>query len=365
VSFKILTECYRVQYIVLMNGFSILLVSGLPLAKSSSFKRQLELLGRFFGKRNIQTTLIGPETNINGVVKNKSINAALLLGYPDQFPFLKREKDMRIPVYLWAQLSKPVDSTAIGSVIPIPLTPITKEFLEESGVDEIGPIIPHGVDTEIFYPFSRQKRETLKKRYGFEGCFVVGTVGANTTRKRLEKVIEAFSYFSAEITDSILFIKTDRKKDIEGTDLGEIAQKSGVSGKVEIVEGEFDEPKMAEVYNLMDVYITLSEWEGFCIPVIEAMACGVPVITHEVQGPGEIVPYRDLIVPGSRRIYDGKTLLLHSDPIEASRVIKKAYESRSLLTQLGELGRKEVKNRYDIRVVAKKWEELFQSGANS
>jgi glycosyltransferase involved in cell wall biosynthesis len=348
-----------------MSGFSVLLISGLPLRKNSSFKRQLELLGKFFRKRNIQTTLIGPETDINGVVKKKSIKAALLLGYPDQFPFLKEDDDIGIPLYLWAQLSKPVDSEEIGNVIPIPLTPRTDEFLKESGVDGIGPIVPHGVDTDTFYPFSGEKKKALRKEYGFGDCFVVGTVGANTARKRLEKVIEAFSHFGSEITDSILLIKTDRKKGIEGTDLEEIAKRHEVSDKVKIVEGEFDEPEMAEVYNLIDVYITLSEWEGFCIPVIEAMACGVPVITHEVQGPGEIVPYRDLIVPRSRKIYDGKTLLLHADPQEAARVILKAYEARSLLTRLGESGREFTVREYDIRVVAEKWEGIFQSRANN
>jgi len=48
------------------------------------------------------------------------------------------------------------------------------------------------------------------------------------------------------------------------------------------------------------VYMNLSEWEGFGIPVIEAMSCGLPVLTHGLQGPGEIVPYTETLAAGGR-----------------------------------------------------------------
>ena len=339
---------------------TILLISGLPLDRDTSFKRQLVLLGRFLRRLGFESFLIGPSPDIGRIVKEKKPAAAILLGYHDQFSFLR--DDIDIPVLLWAQLSRPVDPRKFGNATVVPLTPATGRFLKSSGVERVGPVIPHGVDTDIYRLFVAEEKKSMRKRYGIGDGFVIGAVAANTKRKKLDRIIEAFSLFATHGGDGTLLIKTDRTKGLNGTDLYDLSERHGVQKKVLIMEETFGEQRMAEVYNLMDLYITLSEWEGFCIPVIEAMACGVPVATHRVQGPGEIVPYEDLMVSGSDEVFDGKTRLLLADPATASKVLFYAYHNRDRLSELGALGRQVVERLYDIRVVAETWEKLIRNG---
>ncbi len=94
------------------------------------------------------------------------------------------------------------------------------------------------------------------------------------------------------------------------------------------------------------------------------MACGVPVVTHEVQGPGEIVPYKDLFVPKSESIFDGGTILMIANPLEAMHTLLKAYKNRASLIKLAEIGRREVELKYDIRIVANRWVDIFCIGMN-
>ncbi|HUT64813.1 MAG TPA: glycosyltransferase family 4 protein [Spirochaetota bacterium] len=343
-----------------MSNRTLLLISGLPLDRDTSFRRQLVLLGRFLGRLGSEPVLVGPSPDIGRIVKEKKPAAAILLGYHDQFSFLR--DDIDIPVLLWAQLSRPEDPRNFGNATVVPLTPVTGRFLKSSGVERVGPVIPHGVDTDIYRPFDAEEKKSLRKRYGIGGGFVIGAVAANTKRKKLDRIIEAFGLFEAHGGDGTLLIKTDRAKGLDGTDLYDLSHRYEVQKKVLFMEETFNEQRMAVVYNLMDLYISLSEWEGFCIPVIEAMACGVPVVTHRVQGPGEIVPYNDLMVSGSDEVFDGKTRLLLADPFNASKVLLYAYNNSGRLSDLGALGRQVVERLYDIRVVAETWEKLIRNG---
>jgi len=95
--------------------------------------------------------------------------------------------------------------------------------------------------------------------------------------------------------------------------------------------------------------------------VIEAMACGVPVVCMPIQGPGEIIPYDELIVSKYCKHEEDRTTLLLADPEEAARMLAKAAENPHLCNSLVCRGLVEVEKRYDIRNVARAWERLIVS----
>ncbi len=45
--------------------------------------------------------------------------------------------------------------------------------------------------------------------------------------------------------------------------------------------GFIDEEKLPNYYNACDLFVTASEWEGFGLPIIEAFACGKPVVARD------------------------------------------------------------------------------------
>ncbi|MFW6139427.1 MAG: glycosyltransferase family 4 protein, partial [Spirochaetota bacterium] len=301
---------------------TVLLISGIPLKQGVSFYYQLSLLGTWLTKRGYRVALssrppgnrentpmmehyrgiredmdmffikdLRPRT-FHQLVQHTGAAAAILLGYPSQFNFLHQAP---VPVFLWAQFSGPPSPGSLGSAVPVPLTPTTRVHLVNAGVKHIGPVIPHGVDTSLFSPFSLEEKNRLKKQWGLEEHVVVGTVGANTARKQLSRVIEVFFLFMQQTPSPLktsLVIKTDRAVSADGCDIkASTIHRATAAHNTILVTDQLSCRQMAELYNRMDVYVHLAEWEGFGIPAAEAMACGVPVITHPVQGPGELIPY--------------------------------------------------------------------------
>jgi len=175
-------------------------------------------------------------------------------------------------------------------------------------------------------------------------------------------MFEAFALFEKRSRGSEhlrFVVKTDRVKSLDGRDLSELAHRFGIAEQVVIVDEDLSESELVALFGCFNAYLNLSEWEGFCIPVIEAMACGVPVVSHDVQGPGELLPYAELMVPGSIRNTEEGILLLDASPDQAARVLERVHRDKKLGTRLSEIGRKTCVELYDIRRVAESWLELL------
>lgn len=349
-------HCYAEKVLI------VLLISGLPLRVQSSLSRQLRLLGNHLEALGMRCELSGPSPDPSRLSEAK---ACILLGYPDQFPFLTGDEALHMPLFLWAQFSKPPDPQTLERVAAVPLTEKTREFVRGACVSRVYAPIPHGVDTSVFHPLSDAERLMVREGLGVGEGFVVGTVGANSPRKRFDSLMESFALFFKRHGDAFLIIKMDRRVSRDGIDIEELAKKMGILKRLRVIEGDIPESDLCRLYGAMDVYMNLSEWEGFCVPVIEAMACGLPVAALPIQGPGEIVPYDDLIVSRYTTHMEGKTTLLWADPDEAARVLVKAAGDPHLRAELKQRGLREVRERYDIRHVARAWEMLIRGNVDT
>ena len=69
--------------------------------------------------------------------------------------------------------------------------------------------IPLTVDSKIFYPYPEPQRLELKRRWGFEGKFVVGSTYRNQGRKMADRTFKSFKLFADKNPDAILFLHTD------------------------------------------------------------------------------------------------------------------------------------------------------------
>lgn len=376
---------------------AVRLVSGLSLRKENSFNRQLNLLRRAFDHLGCRAEVSGPPFEdfylpgggtLAGVTggltdalqdrkaEHRQHEGRILLGYPDQFPFVATWGALQTaPTFLWTQTSRPLKKAELGFfrfVRPVALTERTWSFLA-AGVSRFFsggiPIIPHGVDTELFRPaFRDEERLSMvaqwRKRLDLDDAFVVGTVAANSFRKRFDRMFEAFALFRRKIHGTgharlRFVVKTDRIRGLDGRDLSEMAQRYGIEEEVCFIEEGLEEPELAGLFCTFDLYLNLSEWEGFCVPVIEAMACGIPVVSHDVQGPGELLPYADLIVPGSIRRTEEGVMLLDASPEQAAKVLERVYREEGLRKSSSDIGRRTAVELYDIHRVAQAWLDLL------
>jgi glycosyltransferase involved in cell wall biosynthesis len=167
-------------------------------------------------------------------------------------------------------------------------------------------LIYHGVDTSIFRPLPPARPVELQDR------FIVGCTARNQPRKNLPVLIEAFARFCADKDDAVLYLHSD-PKDV-GWDLldllrrYDILQRTCISKSASITNG-VSTTKLNEIYNLFDVMVLPTAGEGFGLPILEAMAAGVPVMATDysacielLEGRGELIAVRNFMTAGRHNV---------------------------------------------------------------
>lgn len=159
--------------------------------------------------------------------------------------------------------------------------------------------IPAAVDHAVFHPLSSEKREHVRQVLGWTGKFVVMYLGRNMWSKQQAVLIEAFSLLNKkEDRDMILYLHSKPFEQFRdgGWDLSDIAVRLGVKDRVHFptgltnqrrglpVEDTGDLPGIASRYGAADVFCSASAVEGFGLALLEAMACGLPVIHPDDGG---------------------------------------------------------------------------------
>jgi len=177
--------------------------------------------------------------------------------------------------------------------------PIAYSKFGEDALKSVGykpQYVPHGVDTEVFKPVDQKEaREVM-------GCpddvFLVGMVAANKgypSRKAFDQHIRAFAEFHKRHEDSMLYLHTDWTGRM-GEHIEYIVEMAGIHpSKVaqpplyKYQRGMLDNEYMRHVYASMDVLMNATRGEGFGIPIVEAQACGTPVIVGSWTAMPELV----------------------------------------------------------------------------
>lgn len=178
--------------------------------------------------------------------------------------------------------------------IPIAMSKFGERMLQEERLDPL--YVPHGVDTELFRPLDQAQ---VREQLGIPAdVFVVGMVAANKgnspPRKAFPQVFEAFAAFHKEHPDSLLYLHTLRRQGQSDLNLPAVMAQCGVPPDSVMFTPEFalalgvDADRLVEVYACFDVLANPSYGEGFGIPIIDAQACGVPVIVNDFSSMPEL-----------------------------------------------------------------------------
>jgi hypothetical protein len=180
------------------------------------------------------------------------------------------------------------------NVTPIAMSKFGQRMLESEGVECW--YAPHAIEP-VFCP---TPSDDARKFIGVDDdAFVVMMNSANKghapVRKAFGEAFLAFSIFASERPDAVLYVHAEERNGMGGIDLPALAQACSIKPEQLRFVNQFafrqsiPEATLAALYTTADVLLCPSRGEGFGIPVIEAQACGTPVIVSNWTAQPELV----------------------------------------------------------------------------
>jgi glycosyltransferase involved in cell wall biosynthesis len=188
---------------------------------------------------------------------------------------------------------------------PVAVSRFGQERLEAIGFHG-SPYVPHCFDGAVFVPPA--DRNALREENGTAGDFMIGICAANSDlmRKGWQEQFAAFARFARRHKNAKLSVFTVYNRS-RGLNLPEMASDMGIPGDrivwmpvYEQVCGLLPDEFMAAYYGSIDVLSNCAYAEGFGVPLIEAQACGTPVVATDASAMTELAMPAGWLVKGSR-----------------------------------------------------------------
>lgn len=229
---------------------------------------------------------------------------------------------------------------------------MSSELVREFEAGDVSPErihrIPNAVDTERFVPVDAKGRQARRAQLGLpEAAPVVVFTGRLVTYKGLPELIEAWPRVLTEVPNAFLVLVGEGGSDQHACEdeLRKRVEVLGLSGSV-----RFAGPTMDVVPWLQaaDAAVLPTRDEAFGLAAIEAMACGLPLVTTTVGGLADVVsPGRDAIV-------------VEPDSAEAiAEGLKTALAGGSVIAGIAAEARRAVEERYRLDRVVEAWFSLL------
>ena len=202
-------------------------------------------------------------------------------------------------------------------------------------------VIPNGVSEEFFPRRDAGAFAALKRRIGLNTDRFVLFVGGADPRKNHRVVLEAASMIRTQIDGRTIVLAgspTHAFGSYERT-----AASYGLTGLV-LCPGRLPQSDLQVLYSFADLFIFPSLYEGFGMPVLEAMACGAPVITSQTTALGEVAGDAAMLIDpqDARQVAQAMSDVLDSESLRASLKVKgftrvKEYTWSRAALETGEL----------------------------
>jgi len=137
---------------------------------------------------------------------------------------------------------------------------------------------------ENFKPQSQEAIRGIRDQYRIGEREFILYVGNRKPHKNLPTLISAFGLFKKKYKNEY-FLALSGEPDEE---LSRLSKDSGIEDQI-IFLGKVKEDDLPAVYSTAEAFVCPSLYEGFGLPVLEAMACGAPVITSNISSLPEVI----------------------------------------------------------------------------
>lgn len=199
-----------------------------------------------------------------------------------------------------------------------------------------------GIDTRVFSPFvlSKEERSAMRAEFGVQpGQRMILSVGELIPRKNYKAAIDMMAKLHSEQLRYYICGQGVLRRELE-----EYAKSQGVSERVVFLGYRRDIPQLCAC---ADVFLHTSHQEGLPVAVMEAMACGTPVVASRIRGNA------DLIEDGINGFLCDPT-----DVADIANKLMKLLEEPDIAAVFSQNGVKEI-IKYDIKVVEEGIRQIY------
>jgi glycosyltransferase involved in cell wall biosynthesis len=248
------------------------------------------LVGLPYGKAAAEVMVVGSLATKRGVDVLHSValtaplrtRAASVITIADVTWLREPETVGPVTALLW-RVIVPTVARRAGRVITLSEA-ARREILEDLPVrpDRVE-VIPCGSGNGLSAVVSEEGE--LRKRFGLGERRVVLAVSALSLHKNLPPLVRALAHVREVHPDVVLVIAGNPTK--HGRELAELAQDLGVRDALSL-PGWVDEPDLEGLYRMASCFVFPSRREGFGMPILEAMARGVPVACSDASAVPEV-----------------------------------------------------------------------------
>lgn len=230
--------------------------------------------------------------------------------YPQDLPFIHRKYYQ----YFFPRYAH--KASRIATVSEFSKSDISKTYnISLSKID----VVFNGYNS-LFKPLDEAEKEAIKVRFS-EGCDYFVFVGSLHPRKNIARLFQAFDKFKNSFSSNIKLVIVGKKKwwtsEIEQT-------YNALQNKTEVIfTDRLSEQDLAKVMGAALALTFVPYFEGFGIPIVEAMASNTAVITSNVTSMPEVAGEAALLVdPFSIESISGAMLLIAKDESIRKRLVE-------------------------------------------
>ncbi|TBO32588.1 glycosyltransferase [Aquabacterium lacunae] len=230
-----------------------------------------------------------PEQRADAWLRLGSPFAAVTEAAGPQLTFMVTE--LGITARSFADPALPLSAYTSGQRAVITPTRWSRDRLADFGLDPGGiHVVPHGVRLSTFHPLSAQERAHNRQSLGIQPDeFVLLNLGVATWNKGLDLLLVAFARLRQRHPQVRLILKDQR--DLYGISvepmLKDLAAQhpslftADTLAALRFIPTNLQPAELRLLYGLADCYVSPYRGEGFNLPVLEAIACGTPVVVTD------------------------------------------------------------------------------------
>jgi glycosyltransferase involved in cell wall biosynthesis len=213
-----------------------------------------------------------------------------------------------------------VDTRAVEIVTPSRWS--REGFLAAGFAPERVHVIPHGVEPAEFSPTSAEEKRVLRAAHGIPAdALVFLSIGAMTWNKGIGPLLAAFAQLRLRDQRALLLLKGGDA--LYGNQMSASAREAlqrtpavndpRVVASIRYGASNLSRFELARLYRLADAYVSPYRAEGFNIPVLEALACGLPVIVTGGGSTDDFCPDAASLRIEAQKVSDGRGRYLEPD----------------------------------------------------